>query len=83
MQGNDLESLSMRWKHPEKRRYYHIVLSQDLFGDWVITKAWGGLSKPNGRITHVACTSHEEASKIVHRLIKLRKSRGYELITDM
>lgn len=31
----------IRWE--SKRRYYTARLSQDLLGDWVIERAWGGL----------------------------------------
>lgn len=72
-------SISLRWEHPERQRYYHVVLAQDLFGDWVITKAWGGISKASGRITHLPCPTREEASVLIHKITKLRESRGYIL----
>jgi hypothetical protein len=38
-----------RWVHPDQRRYYQAVLSTDLFGDWTLTLAWGGLG--SARVT--------------------------------
>jgi len=71
--------ISLRFEHATKQRYYHILLTQDMFGDWVITKAWGGINKAAGRITHLACSSHEEAKKLINKLIKMRETRGYIL----
>ena len=73
------KTISIRWEHPIKRRYYHVIMAQDLFGDWVITKAWGGISQASGRIIHYFCTSYEEAINILKKIIKTREQRGYIL----
>jgi hypothetical protein len=72
--------LSFRWEHPMKLRYYHVVLAQDLFGDWVVTKAWGGISKASGRIIHLPCQTYTEAKIVVEKIAKIREKRGYSLV---
>lgn len=72
-------SISLRWEHPDKQRYYHVVVAQDLFGDWVLTKAWGGISKATGRITHFPCISRAEATTFINKIAKIREKRGYVL----
>ena len=71
--------LSLRWEHAEKKRYYHVILNQDLFGDWVITKAWGGINQATGRITHSPCHSSEKARLLIKKITKIREKRGYLL----
>ena len=31
------------WSWKSDGRYYHLSLSQTLFGEWVVTRKWGGL----------------------------------------
>ena len=73
------QTISIRWEHPIKQRYYHVLIAQDLFGDWVITKAWGGISQSSGRITHHFCSSSNSAFDILKKIIKTRQQRGYIL----
>lgn len=73
------QHLSLRWEHPAKKRYYHVVLTKDLFGEWVVTKAWGGINQATGRIIHLPFTSYDEAKKIIDKTSRLRSSRGYFL----
>lgn len=44
-----------RWINPEKGRYYHAHLDNDLFGGWTLVLAWGGLRNRRGnmRVNHV------------------------------
>lgn len=69
----------LKWQHLIKRRYYCVFLTRDLLGDWVITKSWGGLDNATGRVVHVACSSLDEANKLVEKIITVRKQRGYVL----
>lgn len=69
-----------RWENFEKRRYYRVIFTRDLFGDWVITKIWGGLNKSGGGSKHLACTNYEEGIKIIEKITQMRIKRGYHLI---
>lgn len=69
--------INLRFEHHQKQRYYRVLLSQDLFGDWVVTRVWGGIGKATGRITHISCPSYDEAKLTIKNIIKHRKQRGY------
>lgn len=69
-----------RWENLEKRRYYRVIFARDLFGDWVITKIWGGLNKSGGGTKHLACANYEEGMKIIEKIMQMRIKRGYQLI---
>jgi hypothetical protein len=68
-----------RWEHHQKQRYYRVLLIQDLFGDWVITKIWGGINQSSGRIVHLSCPSYETANIMIEQISKIREKRGYVL----
>lgn len=68
-----------RFENTETKRYYRLVLSQDLFGEWIVTKIWGGIGTASGRIIHIRCICREEAIKLIDGQFKIRKKRGYTL----
>jgi len=70
---------SYRWENSHKKRYYCLILAQDLFGDWVITKVWGGINKASGRIVHLPCPSYEIAHSTIEKIARTREKRGYIL----
>ena len=74
-----MQVVQERWEHREKERYYSILLSPDLFGQWVVTRVWGGINQATGRITHVPCTSYEEGLSMVAKIAKIRLQHGYLL----
>jgi len=74
------ESLHYRFEHKEKQRYYRLLLMQDLLGNWLVTKIWGGINKSGGRILHAPCLTYHEGIKMIATLSKKREQRGYQLI---
>jgi hypothetical protein len=70
-----------RFEHNQKQRYYRVMLSRDLFGDWVVTRVWGGINKATGRITHLRCFTFDEGIKLIEKITKIRLARGYELVS--
>jgi hypothetical protein len=78
MKSPDILSLpSFRCENAITKRYYKIILSYDLLGDWVVTCVWGGISKATGRIRHLPCSSYEEGIALVTKITKIRLKRGY------
>jgi len=65
------------WIHPGKFRYYQAELVPDLFGDWSLVRAWGGLGTLRGgyKITGVAC--YEDGLSEIAALDAHRQKRGY------
>lgn len=75
--SNEQELLRYRWVQPDKKRYYKLILSCDLLGDWCVTRVWGGLNQASGRITHIPCSSYEDAIKLIEKISKTRIKHGY------
>jgi len=69
------EKITYYWKNPENGRYYNATLTQDLLGDWVIIKAWGG--DKSGRVQHFYCASYAQGLEELKKIDKRRKLRGY------
>lgn len=74
---NAQELPSFRWEHPDKKRYYKLILSCDLLGDWVVTRVWGGLNQATGRISHIPCPTYNDAIRLMEKISKTRTKRGY------
>ena len=66
-----------RWIHPEKQRYYQADLVLDLFGEWSLVWAWGGLGSKRGRLRSTGISSYEEGIQKIEALDVQRKKRGY------
>ena len=68
----------IRWE--SKRRYYTARLSQDLLGDWVIERAWGGLFNQMGNTAQDVASSYREAVTAMVRINKERRARRYGIV---
>ena len=66
-----------RWIHPEKQRYYQADLVVDLFGDWTLVCAWGGLGTNRGNHSITGVLSHEDGLQKIEALDTYRQKRGY------
>jgi hypothetical protein len=73
----------LRWERPSDKRYYLAMLYQDLLGDLVLTKVWGGVGKPAGQQLHIPINNESEGLAIIDQVIKRRRQRGYELIKGL
>lgn len=71
--------VTKRWQRSDGR-YYVIHLEQDLFGDWVIRKIWGGTSKCAGRTVSTPCVNFENAKKEIKRIERERTAKAYKCI---
>jgi len=73
------------WRWESDTRYYFLSFVQNLFGEWVLIKKWGGRYTP----IHGTKTEYfqnidniaNEVSAIFMALNKTRVSRGYALIS--
>ena len=72
-----------RWKHQcWKRgngRWYRCELRQDLFGNWLVVRQWGGVSSGKGGAKETMCKSYAEAEALFAALAKRRERREYVL----
>ena len=60
-------------------RYYSVILQQDLFHQWNITRQWGGRHNERFGQKSNAFFSIEEAQKELEVIYKTREQRGYSL----
>ena len=71
------ESGIWRWIHPHKRRWYLLLLHQDLFGDWVLLRAWGGLDSRRGGERKEILDDIGNAERLVKEIRRTRLRHGY------
>jgi predicted DNA-binding WGR domain protein len=71
----------LTWMRDKDKRIYHIILHQDLWGNWIVTRAWGRAgTKQGGTKDHAI--SYEEAIGLIAKLSKKRKYRKYHEINS-
>lgn len=70
------------WLNYEKSRFYTItVLKEET--EIVINHVWGGCNSNRGGRKVLSLQSNEEVQNIINRMMKRRKSRGYELVAPL
>ena len=67
----------MHWLHITKGRYYHAHLVEDLFGEWTLITAWGGLGSRLGGMRSTGVTSYADGQAQIQRIAKRRQQHGY------
>lgn len=58
-------------------RYYQVMLTQDLLGDWVLVRGWGGRFNDHGRQKTLVVPDFETGVKAINAIAKIRAQRGY------
>ena len=73
------EDIHRRWEKPTARgvRYYQVDLHQDLWGEWLLTQAWGRRGTRLGRGRVAPCGSHAEGLAQIAAIEKRRRQRCY------
>ena len=66
-----------RWE--SERRYYVVILTPNLFGDWELVQAWGGKSNRLGRLRALPVADYADGLAALDRLGRLREWHGYYL----
>ena len=70
----------IRWE--TQHRYYAVRIYQDLFGDWIIESAWGGLHNNLGNWKRHMLPSYQEAINTLLRINKQRHARHYGIVAS-
>lgn len=68
-----------QWLNKEKSRFYSITI-QKHETNLVLNYQWGGCNSNRGGKKSIPAQSLEEAQVYINKMMKRRKSRGYELI---
>jgi len=76
------EGIHLRWEKPTTQgvRYYEVDLHRDLWGEWLLTQAWGRRGARLGRVRVAPCGSHTEGLVRIAVIIKRRRQRRYQLV---
>ena len=64
-----------RWE--KHQRYYEVLVHQDLWSNWVVTRIWGRSNTRLGRFKNEPCASYQEALERLRRINQRRLQRGY------
>lgn len=70
----------IRWE--TERRYYAAKLYQDLLGDWVVERAWGGLHNNIGNGAQEIVPAYSDAVAAMARIHKERRARRYGIVAS-
>jgi len=66
------------WHSPT--RHYTAHLQQDLFGTWVLVRAWGSRSSRHGNACVEPFSSHGDGLSAFADVVNRRLKRGYQLV---
>jgi len=64
-----------RWE--STTRYYVADLGRDLFGTWIVTRAWGGLGSRLGGTKTTPYPTKREAMNELRAIANTRRAHGY------
>lgn len=64
-----------RWQR--ETRYYEVLLQQDLWGAWLLTRRWGRIGTPMGQQKHEPVADLDEGQARLGAISRRREQRGY------
>jgi hypothetical protein len=67
-----------RWRRGD--RFYRCELVQDLFGNWLVVRQWGGVSSGKGGAKETVCKDYGEALELFEVVAKRREKRDYMVV---
>ena len=70
-------AIEIRQRWERHTRYYEAYLHQDLWGNWVLTRVWGGRGQATGQVRHRPCQSYEAGIEDLEQVSHRRRQRGY------
>ena len=80
IKDND-DPVSIRWENSLKQRYYLVIIQQDIFGHWILMRAWGGIQKAGGQTQVTVLEDKNEGLGMLPDISIRRKKRGYTQVT--
>jgi WGR domain len=66
---------SARWQRGD--RFYRCEVREDLFGNWVVVRFWGGVNSGKRGTKETVCQSYAEAEALFEAVAKRRARRRY------
>lgn len=59
-------------------RFYHLTITNNLFGETIVLRRWGGIGTP-GKTKEVISKDLTEAERYIGTLALMKTKRGYRL----
>ncbi len=69
------------WINVEKKRYYKLFLSCDLFGHKTLIRAWGGINNKIGGTLIQVLTEESNVEDMIKMVERERRWKGYALVS--
>lgn len=70
----------IRWEH--EHDYVLVHLHQDMFGDWMVSRAWGQKGTRFGGLRHDVAQTREEADMMIENIAHIQASRGFHKVLE-
>ena len=67
--------IRLRWE--TETRYYEAHVHRDLWGQWTVTRVWGGLGTARGGSKETPCRSYADALGKLEEIRRRRGKHGY------
>lgn len=71
----------VRWQN--EHDYCLVHIHQDMFGDWLLTKAWGQIGTQFGGVNHSLVESYNEAVTLMESIGTIQESRGMKRVLQL
>ncbi len=71
----------VRWQN--EHDYCLVHIHQDMFGDWLLTKAWGQIGTQFGGVNHSLMESYNEAVTLMESIGTVQESRGMARVLQL
>lgn len=75
-------NMSMRSMWLTDARYYHVSLVNDLLGDWVLVRRWGGRRSRRGGEKTTYMANRLMGERAYERVCAARRRHGYHCIGE-
>jgi hypothetical protein len=77
---NSDDWVTCRWEQRTgEGRYYIVLLQQDLWGQWILTRIWGGRQRKAGQAKHILLNSREEGILELKKIAERRALHHYAI----
>ncbi|WP_110666048.1 hypothetical protein [Salinicola halophilus] len=70
----------VRWE--SEHDYVLVHLHQDMFGDWIFSRAWGQIGTQYGGLKHAVADSYEQAQLWLESLAHIQLARGLRKVLE-
>jgi len=72
-----------RWERVDDARYYAVYIEQDLTGEWILRRIWGGINKSTGSALITPCSDRLNAIALLENVAKTRRSHRYTEVNNI